>query len=260
MLANNNLIALEGGCNFRDLGGYGTVDGRAVRRGQLYRSGVLSYLTSADNALLAGLGIGAICDLRREHERWSEPTCWPDAGVDKLAWDDERDISMVSGLSGVRSAEQARAGMLALYQHMPTWLAPRLRGLFQYLAQRPVPMLFHCAAGKDRTGLAAALLLTVVGVSRETILADYLATNQAVDLEHFISHNRSGNLGLATSTHPIFSVPEAARRVLLRADPEFLAAAFASIEAGPGGMQGYLSDALGVDQGMQELLVERLLE
>lgn len=258
-MSASGVILLEGGCNFRDLGGYQTTDGRTVRSGQLYRSGVLSYLTAADQTQLADLGIGAICDLRRAQERLNEPTQWFDESVRVLAWDDGRDVAMVSPLSGVTTAEQAQAGMLELYRNMPDWLAPRLRAMFQYLVEQPAPMLFHCAAGKDRTGLAAALVLTVLGVPRETILMDYAVTNEAVNLEQFISQHRRSNLGLASAGHPIFTVPTEARQVLFRADPAYLEAALTAVETRPGGMDSYLADDLGLQDHEQKAIVDRLL-
>ena len=259
-MAASAKLMLEGGCNFRELGGYPTADGRRVRTGQLYRSGVLSYLTAADQQRLGELGISAICDLRHAQERSSEPTRWGHGKVHMLTWDDPLDLATVGAFADISSPDQARAKMLTLYRNMPEWLAPRLRGLFRYLVCKPGPVLFHCSAGKDRTGLTAALLLSMLGVSAEQVMVDYLATNEETDLEAFISRQRRANLGVASLNHPIFTVPEAARRQLFRADPDYLEAALAVIYNRPGGMQGYISRYLGLDPSMRATLAARLLE
>jgi hypothetical protein len=85
--------------------------------------------------------------------------------------------------SGFPSAEAARSGMIAGYREVPYQLAPAYRALFGYLKAGAVPLVFNCAAGKDRAGTAAALLLTALGVPREIVVEDYLLTNTAYDVE-----------------------------------------------------------------------------
>ena len=101
------LLPLEGGFNLRDMGGYATADGRRVKRGMLFRSGMMSLLTAEDEAHLAGLGIATVCDLRRAGERRRDPTRWCEpAGV--FYWSREFDES--SGVLGevLRGALAAR--------------------------------------------------------------------------------------------------------------------------------------------------------
>ena len=85
---NRRILNFEGGCNFRDLGGYRTSDGRALAWGKVYRTGVLSYFTDADREPLRKLGVAAICDLRREPERLNELTRWPDERTRHLSFED----------------------------------------------------------------------------------------------------------------------------------------------------------------------------
>ncbi|HEX2493318.1 MAG TPA: tyrosine-protein phosphatase, partial [Steroidobacter sp.] len=87
-LSAGRVLAFEGGCNFRDVGGYRTHDGGQVRWGKVFRTGVLSYFTVNDHAALLRLGVRAICDLRRAEEREREPTRWPDADAQALYWED----------------------------------------------------------------------------------------------------------------------------------------------------------------------------
>lgn len=253
------VIQLEGGCNLRDLGGYQAADGRRVRSGMLYRSGVLAYLTDRDRQQLSVLNVQVICDLRRIEEREHEPTLWPE-GAEILAWDDDE-----SGGKNERSWNQARDGeqcrdiMLNLYRTMPKWLHLRLRGVFESLAGGRVPLLFHCAAGKDRTGLTAALILHMIGVPRETIVQDYLLTNEAVDLEQFTSRYRRAGLGLSDQAHPISLMPADVRRALIMADADYLNSALGEIETEFGSIEQFLLERIDVQPVMVTEIRDRLL-
>ncbi len=256
------VLALEGGCNFRDLGGYTTVDGARLRTGRLFRSGVLAYLTPTDQARLGALGVRTIVDLRRRDEREQEPTRWPDRLVRVLSRDDPGDRSALQGLDGgqPRTAEDMRAAMSALYRGMPAWLGGRLTVLFRALAAGSLPLVFHCSAGKDRTGFAAALVLALLGVPRSTIVADYALTNQAVDFEAFLEAQRASRLGLSGSGHPLLTLEPEARQAMFRADTEYLESAMQAISEEYGSIETYLRVALGVDAAQRERIREQLLE
>ncbi|HYW03987.1 MAG TPA: tyrosine-protein phosphatase [Gammaproteobacteria bacterium] len=259
--ATTRVLPLEGGCNFRDLGGYRATDGRRVRPARLYRSGVMAYLTPADQQRLARIGVHTIVDLRRADERAQEPTRWPDPTVRVLAHDDPRDRSALQGLAGEQPATRAGmyVAMTGFYRSMPAWLAPRLRLLFEALAGGAVPLVFHCSAGKDRTGLAAALVLELLGVAREDILADYALTNQAVDLEAFLARERSARLGLSDSSHPLLTLEPEARRPMLNADADYLATALDTITAEYGSTEDYLRSVVGIGASERERICELLL-
>lgn len=261
MNAFERILDLEAGCNFRDLGGYATHDGRRIRSGLLFRSGVMTYFTPRDRERVAGLGIRAICDLRRPLERETEPSHWPDDSIRVLFWD-QRPAATTSdeGSMGLcRTPEAAREAMSRLYHDMPLWLEPRLQGVFQCLAEGNVPLVFHCAAGKDRTGLAAALVLHAVGVPRETILEDYRLTNEAVNLEQFLTEHRSAGLGLNDPSHPLVVLPEDVRRLLLAADDSYLETALIRIEEEYESIDNYLEARLGVDRQQREAIKELVL-
>ena len=116
--------------------------------------------------------------------------------------------------------------MIDLYRALPEWMGPRLRGMFECLAHGRSPLVVHCAAGKDRTGIAIAVLLRVLNVSRDTVLEDYLLTNHAGDFEEFIRSQHAAQLGVADEKHPLLTMPDDIRRVLFSADAAFLEAAF----------------------------------
>jgi protein-tyrosine phosphatase len=237
----------EGGCNFRDLGGYRTRDGRELKWGRVFRTGVLSYFTPGDNERLNQLAVRTICDLRRAEEREHEPTRWPDAKTQHLSWDDGSTpptiLSIATNHSHPYTAAGMRAAMIDLYRALPAWMAPRLRGIFSRIAQDDVPILVHCAAGKDRTGIAIALLLTLLDVPHETVIEDYLLTN-ACDLVQFAMTHQPGK---APGDHPLLGMPDDIRRVLFAADVDYLQAALDQITHDHGEAREYLRREVGVD-------------
>lgn len=178
-------MPLDGALNFRDLGGYATRDGRIVRWGRVFRSDALHALTTADLEVVAGLGLRAVFDLRWPHEREEQPTCIPATNGHRsvhLMLADDPDRRAGKGL-----LDQILDGMLpeadddyviSIYQEVLVNGASMFGTMLTHLADEDwLPALFHCAAGKDRTGIAAALLLSVLGVDDETILDDYELTN-----------------------------------------------------------------------------------
>jgi protein-tyrosine phosphatase len=256
----DRVLTLQGGCNFRDIGGYRTADGRQVRWGKVFRAGVLSYVTAGDHASLGALGIRTICDLRRAEERSNEPTRWPDATARTLHWDDESDVQSLRKYAARQPATGAGmfAAMLELYRGLPLRMSARVRGLLNCIVEDQLPIVVHCAAGKDRTGVAIAVLLSALGVPRDTVVEDYLLTNDVGNFEVFIRGREEAQLGLADAKHPLLAMPEEIRRVAFSADPAFLSAAFEAIDE-LGGIEGYVQEVLGLDVAMREVLRKRLL-
>jgi protein-tyrosine phosphatase len=255
------ILTLEGGCNFRDLGGYRTIDGREIRWGKVFRTGVLSYFTQTDQQRLTDLGVRVICDLRRSEERDRERTCWPDTNTQHLCWDDGATPPTIRSLAVNHPYTSAgmHATMIDLYRALPAWLTPRLRDMFARIVRGDVPILVHCAAGKDRTGIAIALLLTALDVPHETIVEDYLLTNTAGDLVEFILTRHEAHLGVAVDKHPLLTLPEDIRHVLFSAHADYLRAAFDQISLDHGCVAAYLRSEVGVDDSVLEQLKVVLL-
>ncbi|MFC3124213.1 tyrosine-protein phosphatase [Pseudoroseomonas globiformis] len=175
-------ISLDGCSNLRDLGGYLAADGRRVRRGQVFRASSLAALTAADHGVLAELGLRTVVDLRGDAERERSPSCLPGPPLQVVTLPVEPTVggSLRNLLErGDATGEDVLSLLRRAYQAYATEKLPRFRALLELIAEADRrPLLFHCTAGKDRTGFAAALLLTALGVPRDTILADYLATNR----------------------------------------------------------------------------------
>ncbi|HKS55290.1 MAG TPA: tyrosine-protein phosphatase [Steroidobacteraceae bacterium] len=256
------LVTLHGGCNFRDIGGYRTQGGRTVRWGRVYRAGVLSYFTERDHDTLHGLDVRAICDLRRAEEREREPSAWPAKNEQRpvhLHWDDGSSAPMIRSFAANRPATAAGMfdAMIDLYRALPTWMAGRIRGMFDCVASGSVPIVVHCAAGKDRTGVAIAVLLSALDVSRQTAIEDYLLTNDAGDFEQFLRSRHDSQLGLTDVNHPLLLMPEDIRRVLFSAEKAFLQAAFESIDE-LGGLDCYLEKTVGVNAAQRAAVTANL--
>jgi protein-tyrosine phosphatase len=215
----------------------------------VYRAGVLSYFTQADHSVLNQLSVRAICDLRRAEERDREPTRWPDVAAAALSWDDGENMPTIRGFAAhqPRTPAGMHAAMIDLYRALPLWMGSRIRGLFDCIARSELPVVVHCAAGKDRTGIAIAVLLGWLGVPRQLIVEDYLLTNEAGNFEAFIQARRDSHLGLTDAHLPLLSMNAEVRKVLFAADAAYLDAALSHIDQTFGGVEPYLRDIVKLD-------------
>ena len=256
------IIPLEGGLNFRDLGGYETRDGRRVRWRSLFRSGVMSRLTATDQSCLHSFGIRALCDLRTRREREREIVRWAGENVMRLEWDYEpRHLSVRSAASAPGfSAESAYSAMVEFYRALPTRFAPQHRELFAQLAAGTLPLVFGCSAGKDRTGMAAALILASLGVSAEDVLFDFTLTDRIANLERLLLAKPHGSLGLGEEQSYLRALSPEVRAPLLRAAPEYLEAAFEQVRRDHGSLESYLRDQLHVTDESLSQMRAHLLE
>jgi protein-tyrosine phosphatase len=235
-----HVIPLYGQSNFRDLGGYTTADGRRVKPGLIFRSGELSNLTPDDYRVLATLRLRTVYDLRTDGERAAAPTVWAAGPVQTLA--SSKPGSPLAGLSptggGALTPAVARTIMLGFYRQMPTAYAPEFKVIFQQLLDDQAPLLLHCTAGKDRSGLASALILTALGVPRAQVVADYELTNRHLDLADL---RRAG-----VNSAFLARMPPDVAQVFLAADPAYLQASFQAIDQNYGSIDAYLAQVLSI--------------
>ena len=256
LLVAERRLSLAGTFNFRDIGGYRAADGRTVRWGQVYRSGALAGLPDADVAYLQALGIRLVCDLRSPREAERAPDRLPGGDVEHVL---RPLISRETGRQQMRVLHHYRHDMAGLLLRVYTEVvvdqnAAAIGEMLNRLAGAEArPVLFHCAVGKDRTGVVIALLLALLGVPEETILADYSLSNadhEAIRRVMAPELRQALWLGIRPSR----------LRPLELADPQILQATFAHIRHTYGSVDAYLREAAQVapetiDRLRQALLV-----
>jgi len=240
----SRVVFLDGATNFRDLGGYPGHGGRPVRWRRLFRSDHLGALTEADKDVLAGLKLAKTFDFRGANERANASYELPGVAQHSLAIEPtvlERMRAMAS--DGHRITAPVVADLMKdLYRSLVNDQTRRFAQLFEHLLAEDVPVVFHCTAGKDRTGLAAALILLALGVSRPTVMQDYLLTNA------LFQHAPQDS-----------DMPPDALAVLWRVQEGFLEAALQIVDADHGGVERYLDKRLGLSASALQTLAERYL-
>jgi protein-tyrosine phosphatase len=250
------IAPLQGGHNFRDIGGYQSQNGQRVRWGRVFRSGTMAMLTEADQQYMAQLGIKVICDFRSSKERAIRPTQWSESHrIVQWSRDHESSVGeIVASLSHpAASAASMREKMLAAYRDLPYEQADSYREVFRRIADGDMPLIFHCSAGKDRTGIAAALLLTLLGVPHQQVVADYLLT------ERFFE--RGCRMVLSEPTSRRFAkVDPAIWEPMMRAEPAYIEAMFDTLRARHGRVEAYLEHTLGLDASLRTRIQRELLE
>ena len=239
-------LKLLGASNFRDLGGYAAANGRPVRWRRLFRSDHLAALTPQDLAVLSKLGLARAYDLRGDAERTALPYELPGVAVHTLPIEPTVLQALKDLLeSGQRVTVQDTVGLMQqTYRAFVHDNAARFAALFAHLLESDTPLVFHCTAGKDRTGFAAAMILLALGVPRPVVMQDYLLTN-----ELFQMPRTSGNLA-----------PQEVLDVLWRVQADFLEAALQAVQADYGGIDLYLEKALGVGSAQRKRLAALYLQ
>jgi protein-tyrosine phosphatase len=242
LAAHDPLVPLEGALNFRDLGGYAAADGGRLRAGQVYRADGLATLTDGDLERLRALGLRTVIDFRRTDERDEAPTIVWDHGMELLhlgvdAAGDERQDFMAQVLAGTMTGDPVDE-MVDIYGSILEDFADRFAVLFEHLARdERRPAVFHCTAGKDRTGIAAMLVLAAVGVDRDTIVHDYGLTHRYRTVKRIpVLEPTLAEAGLTVE------------RVLpfIGAVPEVMERTIDHVEQTYGGVRSYLRDRAGV--------------
>jgi protein-tyrosine phosphatase len=224
-------VAVRKPPNFRDLAERVAVP---LRRGVLYRSDHLGALDEPDAHAIAALGIRRVLDFRGVEERTTAVCRLPGVQVHSLAIEPTvvQVISNLLAAGQTVTADETVSHMQDTYRGFVRHNSHRFAEFFNHLLESSEPTVFHCTAGKDRTGFAAALVLSALGASHDEVMRDYLHTNE-----------RLAPIAIATAT---WKLPPPAAQVMYTVRPEFLQAAFEEIDARFGGMEGYLREGLGL--------------
>jgi protein-tyrosine phosphatase len=266
------VLKIEGVINFRDLGGYQTNDGFTVSWGKIYRSAQLDRMTDQGAKDMASLGIKTVIDLRFSDETKRYPTmrhAVPDAEI--LSWHEEfQDNGADKGDAIKRLWQQSlesndpaqvREAMRLnypkkLYSHQAIYKKMLMR-----LVEQQTPLVFHCAAGKDRTGVAAALILSLLGVSDELIIEDYLLTQAETEnlLSSFHAGGASGPQANSDFQQKLASYPRALVQPVFDADLSYITTLMDYVSEQYGSFNQYASRVLGFDADDVARLRQRLL-
>ena len=247
--------------NFRDYGDYAVAGGRRIRPGRLYRSAHHARLSDGDLDRLAGFGIATVVDMRRPVERRRQPSRRPpgfSAAVIENDHDPGGEAPHITFLKTAElTAESGRRFMTDTYRRLP--FEPAHLDLFQRyfeaVAGDDGPVLIHCAAGKDRTGLLAALTHHLLGVHRDDLVDDYLLTNQAVDLEA-----RAPDIADQLKALSGRRADTAAVVAFMGVEAGYLEAAIGAMTDRFGSVDAYLERGLGVDAARRDRILARLTE
>ena len=253
-------LPLDGIENFRDFGDYAAGE-RRLKSGLLYRSGHHARASDSDLQALEKLGFSVIVDLRRSNEREREPSRRWDAFAAEVIDNDIGQDGIDEWYAFLEASDLSprsfRDYMLDYYEKAP-FVARHVdlyRRYFQALAGSEGPVLVHCAAGKDRTGILCALTHHVAGVADDDIVADYLATN---DPARFAARADGFRQHIQETTGR--AVSDEAMHVAMGVEPAYLEMAFHVMRDRHGSIDSYLDETLGLDAGVRGRIHDRLLD
>ncbi len=243
------LLPMDGSHNTRELGGYKTTDGKSIKWGMLFRSDKLSDISKADQAYLQNLGIKKIIDFRSKEEKAEDPDIVP-KGITYIEMPISVDGAMRSKIEAVLKGETNKEVKSFLIDANKEFVSD-YNGVYEDFLKNLIdddgPALFHCTAGKDRAGFAAAITLIALGVSKEDVIKDYMKTNQFTEerIEEII-----GQIELMT----LYQTDAEVLRPLLGVEREYIETAFQTAEDEYGSLMNFIRHGLNIsDDDLQKL-------
>lgn len=261
-MSGQQILQLEGVHNFRDYGGYALTGGGRLKLGVLWRSGQHHGATESDLAAIAELGLASVYDLRTSKERDIYPCRRPDNFGAAVHFSDDPSSPKVAphieaaARSGEGGAEAVKELMRDTYRGIA--FRPELIAMIGSMARTLIesdgPSLVNCMAGKDRTGLSVAAIHLAVGVHRDDVMADYLLTNVAGNVEARIA------AGMGTVGAIYKGISEEGARAIMGVEQAYLDTAYKAIDERYGSFDAYLSEAIGIDGPVRERLKAALTE
>ena len=245
----HRLLPMDGAHNTRELGGYETTDGKSVKWGMLFRSDKLSDISKTDQVYLQNLGIKKIIDFRSREEKKEDPNIIP-KGINYIEMPISVDGAMRSKIEAVLKGETNKEVKSFLIDANKEFIS-NYTGVYEEFLRNLIddegPALFHCTAGKDRAGFAAAITLIALGVSKEDVIQDYMKTNQFTQerIEEII-----GQIELMT----LYQTDAEILRPLLGVEREYIETAFQTAEKKYGSLENFIRDGLNIsDEDIQKL-------
>ena len=258
-MKQNRVLPLEGVHNFRDYGGYAADGGGRVKSGLLFRSGQHLDASGLDLAAIEKLELQHIIDMRGASERSSYPCKRADGFSSNVVFYDGETAALaphVEAASGALDDAAVHQKMEKLYSRLPTrepvlWI---MRRYFDLLAQGDGASLVHCLAGKDRTGMAVALLHHALGVHPDDAMEDFLLTNTAGNIDARVE------AGAGAIREKWGNISDSTIRVLMGVDASYLHAMRKAVEEAHGSLDAFLRDVLEVDDARRDALRLHLIE
>ena len=245
----HRLLPMDGAHNTRELGGYKTTDGKSVKWGMLFRSDKLSDISEADQKYLQALGIKKIVDFRSEEEKTEDPDIIP-TGISYVEMPISVDGAMRSKIEAVLKGEtdkEVESFLIDANREFVTNYTDVYENFLRGLIDEDAPTLFHCTAGKDRAGFAAAISLIALGVSREDVIEDYMKTNAFTEdrIEEILSQIKLMSL---------YQADAEILRPLIGVEQIYIETAFETAEEEYGSLENFIRDGLNIsDEDIQKL-------
>ena len=245
----HRLLPMDGSHNTRELGGYKTTDGKTIKWGKLFRSDKLSDISKTDQAYLQNLGIKKIIDFRSEQEKAEDPNIIP-TGISYVEMPISVDGAMRSKIEAVLKGEtdrEVQSFLIDANKEFVTNYADVYENFLRGLIDEDAPTLFHCTAGKDRAGFAAAITLIALGVSKEDVINDYMKTNAFTQerIEEIL-----GQIELMS----LYQSDVEILRPLLGVEQIYIETAFRTAEEKYGSLENFIRDGLNIsDEDIQKL-------
>ncbi len=244
-MKGNGQIALEGGFNFRDFGGLMVGKGKHIRKGLLYRSGSLSGLTEHDCRMIDALGISRVFDLRLTLERGVDRSKWPKQHARVFTFPDMHAAvgdRLREALEASEVSQNAiRDMVLQSYDEILKAMQPAVGAILMAMHENSSPLLIHCSAGKDRTGIVCAMVQRALGARRHDIVENYALSDQLVDyfnlfLEESSTEKRNPFVFLRGTRRDLIEP-------LMRSDPRYLESILDRFDQNASAFIDYLSVA-----------------
>ncbi len=257
-----DLTQLSGAANFRDIGGYKTSDGHKIKPHIIYRSGELSGLTPSDQRALEALHIRYEIDLRTDKERTESPSRWGKGApqVISVSVGESRQSDPIktvrNSAAELRDAAEAKRFMEQTTARIAIQGAGDIGEVIRALAKGDEPALIHCTAGKDRTGVTVAVLMTLLGVSHDEVYREYMRSNESVDqqVERMKAREKTG------ASESLSSLPPEVLRTMMGTQRSYMEAVFSAIDKEYGSFDAYTERALKVTPAQVHALRTNLLE
>ena len=247
------MIKLSGAVNFRDIGGYATKNGKKVKWGKIFRSAEINNLTGEDLLKLEHLAINYVFDFRGPAEFNAAPDKLPPHATRiSLPFGSENTGDRMKMMKSMREANSGDSIMFPYYANIEPF-TKRYRPVFESLIKNngDSAILFHCTAGKDRTGIAAALILSALGVDEKIIMEDYLASNY---------YRKSDYERMKKLLVDSYQMKEEVVSDVLGVKAAYLQATFNAIKMQYGSIDNYLKREMGVDAKSQTALQKKYCE